>query len=238
MKNGDYDIVVVGGGINGAGVAQAGAAAGYSVLLLEKEALASGTSSRSSKLIHGGLRYLESGEFGLVRESLCERRILLRNAPDLVRLQRFYLPVYKHTRRRPWQLRLGLSLYALLANLESTSHFTALPRERWCELDGLCTEGLQAVLCYQDGQTDDAALSRAVMRSAMSLGAELLVPAVFAGARLDEKGCTIHYHFNQHTHSCRTRVLVNAAGPWVNHVLRQIKPCPPLLSLELVQGTH
>src|SRR5271155_4084998 len=109
-----FDVVVVGGGIHGAGVLQAAVAAGHSTLLIEKCALASGTSSRSSKLIHGGLRYLESGQFSLVRESLRERAFHLRVAPELVKLKPFFIPVYKETRRRPWQLWIGLSLYALL----------------------------------------------------------------------------------------------------------------------------
>ncbi|MGH8257696.1 MAG: FAD-dependent oxidoreductase, partial [Steroidobacteraceae bacterium] len=99
----DVDVAVVGAGIHGAGLAQAAAAAGHSVLLLERSAIAAGTSSRSSKLIHGGLRYLESGEIHLVRESLHERALLLRLAPELVRLRRFYVPIYRQTRRRPWQ---------------------------------------------------------------------------------------------------------------------------------------
>src|SRR6266404_5378073 len=103
-----YDVVVVGGGIHGAGVLQAAAAAGHSTLLIERLGLASGTSSRSSKLIHGGLRYLESGQFALVRESLRERAIHLRIAADLVELKPFFIPVYRDTRRRPWQLKLGL----------------------------------------------------------------------------------------------------------------------------------
>ena len=92
MLSNSYDVVVIGAGINGAGVAQAAAAAGYSVLVLEKTAIAHGTSSRSSKLIHGGLRYLETAQFRLIRESLRERALLLRNAPDLVRLKPFYIP--------------------------------------------------------------------------------------------------------------------------------------------------
>jgi glycerol-3-phosphate dehydrogenase len=92
-----YDVVVVGGGINGVGVAQAAAAAGHSVLLIEKQGLASGTSSRSSKLIHGGLRYLESWEFSLVQEGLSERSLMLRLAPDLVTLTPFYIPVFSYT---------------------------------------------------------------------------------------------------------------------------------------------
>src|SRR5580693_10304486 len=134
-----FDVVVVGGGIHGAGVLQAAAAAGHRALLLEKGALASGTSSRSSKLIHGGLRYLESGQFALVRESLRERAIHLRIAPELVQLKPFYIPVYRDTRRRPWQLKLGLWLYALLGGFDAATRFGAVPRREWPSLDGLET---------------------------------------------------------------------------------------------------
>ena len=176
------DVVVVGGGIHGVGVAQAAAAAGHSVLLLEKTSLAAGTSSRSSKLIHGGLRYLESGQFHLVRESLRERRILLAIAPELVQLRPFILPLYRETRRRPWQLRVGLSIYALLGGLGPETRFGAVPRSEWTQLDGLQTRGLRKVLRYFDAQTDDAALTRAVMRSAQTLGADVLAPAEFFAA--------------------------------------------------------
>jgi len=167
----DVDIVVVGAGIQGAGVAQAAAAAGYSVLLLEQTGIASGTSSRSSKLIHGGLRYLESGQFRLVRECLRERALLLRNAPSFVRLAPHYIPVYRETRRRPLLLRAGLSLYAVLGGLHPEVRFRQLPRSAWSDLDGLNQDGLQAVFRYFDAQTDDAALTRAVVSSAQSLGA-------------------------------------------------------------------
>ncbi len=126
----DFDVIIVGGGIHGAGVLQAVAAAGHSALLIEKQALASGTSSRSSKLIHGGLRYLESGQFALVRESLRERAVHLRIAPDLVELKPFFIPVYADTRRRPWQLKLGLWLYALLGGFDSSTRFGTRPEER------------------------------------------------------------------------------------------------------------
>lgn len=99
-----FDVTIVGGGVHGAGVAQAAAAAGYTTLLIEKYGWASGTSSKSSKLIHGGLRYLQSGQLGLVRESLQERQTLLTIAPHLVQLKPFHIPVYTHSRYRPWQL--------------------------------------------------------------------------------------------------------------------------------------
>ena len=137
--SGEFDVAIVGAGIHGTGIAQAAAAAGHSVLLLEQTAVAHGSSSRSSKLIHGGLRYLESGQFSLVRESLRERALMLRLAPELVQVQRFYIPVYAHTRRRPWQLRWGLALYALLSGLRPESRFGTVPRREWDRLDGLET---------------------------------------------------------------------------------------------------
>lgn len=234
-----YDIVVVGGGINGVGVAQAAAAAGCSVLLVEKHALAHGASSRSSKLIHGGLRYLESGNLRLVRQGLNERRVLLRLAPELVRLRPFYIPVYPATRRRPAVLRLGLSLYALLGNLRPAARFSSLPRREWAGLDGLRTDGLEAVFRYFDAQTDDAALTAAVMRSAMSLGAELAMPAEFVAARLADDGCHIDIRTAGAEKSVTAKVLVNAAGAWVEEVLHALQP-PPVAprTIVLVQGTH
>jgi glycerol-3-phosphate dehydrogenase len=238
MSDRRYDVVVVGGGINGAGVAQAAAAAGHSVLLLEKRALASGTSSRSSKLIHGGLRYLESREFALVREGLRERSLLLRLAPDLVTLRPFFIPVFRHTRRRPWLVRTGLSLYATLGRLRSDVRFQTVPRKRWDALDGLTTEDLQAVYRYWDAQTDDGLLTAAVWKSASGLGAELALPAEFVGAELNNDGSAIYYRVGPDEFACQARVLVNAAGPWVNGVLARIEPRPPEQPIDLVQGTH
>src|SRR5580698_9414510 len=206
-----FDVVVVGGGIHGAGVLQAVAAAGHSALLLEKGALASGTSSRSSKLIHGGLRYLESGQFALVRESLRERAILLRIAAELVELKAFFLPVYRDTRRRPWQLKVGLWMYALLGGFAAGTRFGSVPKSEWSSLDGLETENLDAVIRYHDAQTDDALLTRAVVQSALSLGAELAMPADFIDARLDESGVTVQCRLAGSMLECRARVLVNAA---------------------------
>src|SRR6185436_2868679 len=184
----NYDLLIIGAGIHVVGVAQAAAAAGYSVLLLEKTALAAGTSSRSSKLIHGGLRYLESGQLRLVRETLHERATLLRIAAELVRLVPFYIPIYRKTRRRPWEITIGLALYAALGGFSPASRFTRLPRHDWPTLDGIDTHELECVFRYYDAQTDDAALTRAVMRSAQSLGAELQMPAEFVAASRNDSG--------------------------------------------------
>lgn len=233
-----YDVVVIGAGIHGAGVAQALAVNGYSVLVLEQNTIASGTSSRSSKLIHGGLRYLENLHLSLVKECLQERTLLLRNAPHLVKLVPFYIPVFPETRRRPWQLRTGLSLYALLNSFHSSGRFGTVARQDWQTLDGLETKNLQKVFRYQDAQTDDVLLTRAVMNSAVQHGAQLMMPCEFVNADIDEQGVTVHYRQNGETHQSRASVVVNAAGPWVNQVLTKFNEPHIPLSIELVQGTH
>src|SRR5271155_5895005 len=189
----EYDVIIIGGGIHGAGVLQAAAAAGHSALLMERLGLASGTSSRSSKLIHGGLRYLESGQFALVRESLRERAIHLRIAAELVELKPFFIPVYRDTRRRPWQLKIGLWIYALLGGFDAATRFGSVPKSEWPQLDGLKTKDLDAVVRYHDAQTNDSLLTRAVVQSALSMGAELAMPATFSKALLDENGVTVSY---------------------------------------------
>ena len=236
-----YDLVIIGSGIHGAGIAQAAAARGLSVMVLEQTGIASGTSSRSSKLIHGGLRYLENGQFSLVRECLRERALLLELAPQLVKLQPFYIPVYRDTTRRPWLLHAGLSLYALLGGLQPAVLFRRVPSGLWQNLDGLDPTHLQAVFQYSDAQTDDAALTRAVMCSAQQMGAQLKMPATFTGARLGQNGerdSIIEYRHNGQIETCAATVLVNAAGPWVQQVLGRITPAPARLGIDLVQGTH
>jgi glycerol-3-phosphate dehydrogenase len=234
----EYDVVIIGGGIHGAGVLQAAAAAGHRALLIERQALASGTSSRSSKLIHGGLRYLESGQFALVRESLRERAIHLRIASELVELKAFFIPVYRDTRRRPWQLKLGLWMYALLGGFNAATRFGSVPKAQWSSLDGLKTSDLDAVIRYHDAQTDDAQLTRAVVNSALGLGAEIAMPATFTRAELSEDRVSVSYAMSGSSVEVQARVLVNAAGPWAGQVARIVHPAIPIPDVDLVQGTH
>ena len=230
-----YDVVVIGAGIQGAAVAQATSAAGYKTLVLEQYSEpARGTSSRSSKLIHGGLRYLESGQFALVRECLVERARLLRNAPHLVRLVPFHIPVYRETSRRPWKITAGLLLYSLI----SRKPFHRIPRQQWQHLDGLRTEGLDAVFSYYDAQTDDALLTRAVLASAKSLGTDIQFDAIFETCQIQLDGCTIEYAHNNQQISITSHCLVNATGPWVDQTAKRIKPAIPQPAIDLVQGTH
>ena len=240
-----YDVVVIGAGIQGAGVAQAAAAAGHRVLVLERTAVAAGTSSQSSKLIHGGLRYLETGQFRLVRESLRERARLLEIAPELVRLVPFYLPIYRHSQRKSWQVRCGLAMYQALGGFGEGTGFETVPQSEWHELDGLVTDDLVAVYRYDDGQTDDRLLTQAVIDSAVSLGAELRMPAEFVAAKIHEDGCEVTYRDGeprrssaQSERTCRSAVLVNCAGPWANELLSRVLPLQQTLEVDLVQGSH
>lgn len=233
-----YDALVIGAGIHGAGVARALADRGHAVLVVEQHGVASGTSSRSSKLIHGGLRYLESGQFALVRECLRERAWLLRHFPDLVRLVPFHIPIYRHTRRRPAQIAVGLSLYALLTGFDRAARFRRIPRHQWGCLDGLDTHALDAVYQYWDAQTDDAALTRAVLAAAQARGADLWLPAELQRAEREGDVWRVQLRVAGGESVCRARVVVNAAGPWVNRVLERLSPRPTALAVDLVQGTH
>ena len=232
------DVLIVGGGIHGVGIAQAAAAEGHRVLLLEKKTLAAGTSSRSSKLIHGGLRYLESGHLGLVHESLRERRLLVANAPELVQMKHFFLPVYKTTRRKDWQLITGLSLYAVLSGFARGSAFKRLgPAATDC-LDGLKTKDLKAVYRYSDACTDDRELTRAVALSAVSMGARLRLSARFLGAEFEKNGCAVRYEHAGREREVFCRILINAAGPWAGQVLALMSPKQIPVPMALVQGSH
>ena len=233
-----YDIVVVGAGIHGAGVAQAAAALGYKTLVLEKSQIAAGTSSKSSKLIHGGLRYLETMQFALVRECLRERSILLKIAPELVKLVPFHIPIYSHSQRPVWKIRAGLILYSLLGGNDKAARFEELGGVHWDKLDGLEQRQLRAVFRYYDAQTDDAALTRAVMRSAQDLGAQLVEQAEVVGVHIEADHCDVHYRHNDKSHNCGCTALVNAAGPWINELLSRVDPLQQTLAVDLVQGTH
>lgn len=233
-----YDLVVIGGGIYGCGVTQAAAAAGYSVLLLEKKDWASGTSSKSSKLIHGGLRYLESAQFSLVAECLRERETLLQIAPDLVRPVPFYIPVYKNTSRSRWQFYVGLSLYQILARRSKLRHFQRLKDADMKDLQGLRQDELRAVFRYWDAQTDDRLLTLAVLESARSLSADTLSPAHFIAATPADEGFVLQLAGNEQSYTVSCKTIVNAAGPWINEVQRHLGPGCSTLPIDLVRGSH
>lgn len=235
----NYDVVVIGGGIQGAGIVQAAQAAGYRSLIIEKNDWASGTSSKSSKLIHGGLRYLKSKEFGLVRESLSERTLLSKLAPSLVKNNTFYIPVYKDSAHRPWQIKMALYLYWALSGFSNKNHFKTVPQYQWGELFGLNASNLQQVFSYNDAQTDDVELTKAVIRSAESLSADTLCPAELASAEKTDGGYRLTISMaDGNTKVVDCRFVVNATGPWINQVVERFEPTPKHMNIDLVQGSH
>jgi len=234
LPEGSYDILVVGGGIYGCGIAQGAAASGYRTGLIEQHTLASGTSSQSTKLIHGGLRYLEQGNLKLVHEALAERERLLCIAPAMVSREWFYIPIYRDSKRPAWMVRTGLLLYWLLSG--GRSRFKSVAESEWADvLPGLNRDNMSALLAYEDAATDDAALTRAVAASAISFGCDIREHAELASARYENNLWQITLANGERLTS---RLLINAAGAWVNRVQKRITPTPAGIAVRLVQGTH
>jgi glycerol-3-phosphate dehydrogenase len=241
LADGVFDLLVLGGGITGAGVALDATLRGFRVALIDKGDFASGTSSVSSKLVHGGLRYLEHGDFKLVYEALHERRLLLENAPHLVHPLRFIIPFYDSARVRPWKWRLGLTLYDLLAgasNLERSEPLTA--RELRGKFPGLNAAGLQGGACYCDAQMDDARLCIEVVRTAHSQGAcvaNYVEAAAFEHRAGLISGVRAVDRAGGGEFVIRARQVVNAAGPWVD-ALRRLAGDSSGPLLQPTKGVH
>jgi glycerol-3-phosphate dehydrogenase len=232
LERESFDIAIVGGGITGAGIARDAAMRGLSVALVEKGDFASGTSSRSSRLIHGGLRYLRHRQIGLVREALRERGMLLRLAPHLVRPIPFVLPVYRDSRDAPLLLRLGLAGYDALAGTLGIGWHRAFSAEQTVRAEpSLRPEGLRAGFRYFDAVTNDARLTITVVVSALRLGAAAVnyVEAVGfekSGGRV--AGVQYRDLVSGKEGLLRAKVVVSAAGPWTDQV-RALAGRPPLL---------
>ncbi|RMF71784.1 MAG: glycerol-3-phosphate dehydrogenase [Alphaproteobacteria bacterium] len=234
-----YDLVVIGGGVNGAGIARDAAGRGLRVLLVEAGDLATATSSASSKLIHGGLRYLRYGEFSLVREALAERRRLLCHAPHIVWPQRILLPAGERGSPPAFLLRAGLFLYDHLAPHEPLPASRRLRREP--EAAAFLKKPAKRLFAYWDGATHDARLVVLIARDAAEHGAEIRLHTRFLEAhrRADCWDVVIESQGRRETVS--SRVLVNATGPWVDAINRRIFPVSPRRAsghLTLVQGSH
>lgn len=226
-----YDLLIVGGGINGCAIAREAALHGLSVLLVEKDDLAGHTSSASTKLIHGGLRYLETYEFRLVREALHERERLLAAAPHLIHPMRFVLP-HAHSLRPWWMVRAGLLLYDLLAGRSSLPRSRGLHRSDRAFTDPL--EGSHRGFVYSDAWVDDARLTLANALDAAANGAEVLTRTELVLARREGSHWLAHL---SHEHTVQARALVNAAGPWVHSLFERID-ARPHARVRLVKGSH
>lgn len=231
-----YDLLVIGGGINGTGIAADAAARGLSVLLAEAEDLAGATSSASSKLIHGGLRYLEHFEFRLVREALAEREVLLAKAPHIVRQLRFVLPQVPGM-RPALMMRAGLFLYDHLAKRQSlgASHTIDLRRE---PAGAPLVSGLSSGFTYWDCAVDDARLVVLNALAARNAGARILTRS--AVTALTAENDTWIATLGPDGQRCAARAVVNAAGPWVADVAKLVaatRPTAPI-AIRLVNGSH
>jgi len=233
----NLDLLVVGGGIHGAGIARDAAGRGLRVLLVEQGDLAGATSSASSKLAHGGLRYLELGDFRLVREALRERDTLLRIAPHLVGPLPFFLPRAPST-RPAWLIRAGLLLYDWLAGP------SALPRSRGLDLSGTpegesLKPGSRKGFCYYDGWADDARLVVANAMDAAAHGALVMTRARCIRAVPSNGGWSAQIVARDARQIETTaRAIVNATGPWVERFLRDATPVPATVAARLIKGSH
>jgi glycerol-3-phosphate dehydrogenase len=216
-----FDLVIIGGGITGAGIAQDAAARGLKVALVERKDFASGTSSKSSKLIHGGLRYLKQLDIGVTRESCAERNRLLKLAPRLVKPLRFLFPLYRG-RTSGWLARLGLMAYDRIAGskgLEPHHHITTDEAMRLVPL--LRSAALNGGLVYQDAMTDDARLTITVIKSAMQFGAVIANYAEVIGLRKTGDrvcGIAVRDTISGDEFDVRANVVINASGVWIDQI--------------------
>ena len=226
----EFDLFVIGGGIVGAGIAEAASAHGLDVALVDKGDFAGATSSASSKLIHGGLRYLRLGDVGLVREAHHERRVLMRVvAPHLVRKLPFLFPLYDDGPYRPWFVQTGIVVYSTLARAKLNG-LVELERARKL-VPELRADGLRSCALYEDAWTNDGRLTLANVRAAADRGATVLNGAEVVGVR------PLEVRVDGQLIEVRAKQVLNAAGPWVDHVRRledpQAKP-----SMRLSKGVH
>jgi glycerol-3-phosphate dehydrogenase len=228
-----FDLAVIGGGVNGTGIARDAAGRGLAVLLLEQGDLASGTSSASTKLIHGGLRYLEHYAFRLVRESLAEREVLLRAAPHIVRPLRFVLPHHAGL-RSPWLIRLGLFLYDHLGGRDILPPTRAVDLRRDPAGVPLRPEFVRGFE-YSDCWVDDARLVVLNARDAARHGADVRTRTRCVAARRADGAWRLAREGGD---EARARVLVNAAGPYVSHVLTSVVGEAGAKRIRLVKGSH
>ncbi|MGK5056229.1 glycerol-3-phosphate dehydrogenase [Janthinobacterium sp. LB2P49] len=233
------DVLVVGGGINGAGIARDAAGRGLSVVLCEKDDLASHTSSASTKLIHGGLRYLEYYEFGLVRKALIEREVLLRSAPHIMWPLRFVMPHAKG-QRPAWLIRAGLFLYDMLAKREILPASSGIDLTRHAAGTPLKPEFKRGFV-YSDGWVDDARLVVLNAVDAAEKGAHVLTQTrctMLAREGDGESWLATLQHASGRQTLVRARSVINAAGPWTAEFLQQAAPGGQGRHLRLIKGSH
>lgn len=240
LEQRSFDVLVIGGGINGAGVARDAAMRGLSVALVEKGDFASGTSSRSSKLVHGGIRYLEQRDFRLVRQASRERRVLRRIAPKLVRPLPFLIPVYAGDRYGLMAVRLATWLYDALALFRNTHNHRILSARQALALEpSMRAAGLRGAAIYYDAQMDDARLCLANVISARRHGAVVANYVQVTELPKPEgqvRGAAVRDVLTGKRFEVAARHVVNTTGPWLDQVASMNGRHPPLV--RMTKGTH
>ncbi|WP_020394670.1 glycerol-3-phosphate dehydrogenase [Thiolinea disciformis] len=235
-----YDLAVIGGGINGCGIARDAAGRGLKVLLAEQGDLAQGTSSASTKLIHGGLRYLEYYEFRLVREALSEREVLLKNAPHIIWPMRFILPNNKAV-RPAWLVRLGLFLYDHIGGRKLLPATQTFKLHNNPELGDPIKDDFDVAFEYSDCWVDDARLVVLNALDAAKRGADIRVQTRCTHAKRSNGvwHITLENQETKQSETIQARMLVNATGPWIDHLLHDVKALPEAKhNVRLVRGSH
>ena len=237
----EHDVLVVGGGATGAGIAREAALRGLKVALVDRYDFGGGTSSRSSRLIHGGLRYLEHRRWASVRESLAERAILLKTAPHLVRRLAFLFPGFQGDRVPRWKVEVGLTLYDLLALRGNVRRHRSLSKRAVLEHEPLLKEkGLTGGALYWDAQCDDARLTLATIRAAAAHGAMVANYACVTALDLDGgriRGAAVEDQLTGASATVHARVVVNATGPWADQ-LRTLETDRNRPLIKATRGAH
>jgi glycerol-3-phosphate dehydrogenase len=241
-----YDLAIIGGGINGAATAREAALRGLKVALVDARDFSSGTSSRSSKLIHGGLRYLEQFDFKLVHESRTERRTLLALAPHLACPLPFVLPIYRGDPYYPLKIRVGLTIYDLLGNLGRADRHRMLSREEALRLiPPLQSHDLRAAAVYFDSETDDARLTLEMILAAAERGAAVANYAEIHAFQTSPPGqnpeivsAEVEDRLTGRRYEMAARFWVNATGPWVDQVRALLPGFDGTKTIRLTKGTH
>ena len=233
-----FDLCIIGGGIIGAGIAQAAALNGLSTIIVEKRGWGAGNSSKSSKIIDGDFEGIPRLRFANVRERLRERRIIRDIAPDLRKVDWFYLPIYKQNIQKSWQVALQLRIYDALAGSNKLASFQHLPEKQWRNLHGLNRHDLSAVYAFQEIHIDDTQLAQNVLRSAKQHGAMALCPVNFEGARQSDDGFVVSVAKGSRNRDFDCRFLVNATGAWGDRVSRSIEGVKNPLAARSIKSTH
>ncbi len=227
-----FDILVIGGGINGAGIVRDASGRNLKVCLVEKNTVGSATSSWSTKLIHGGLRYLENYEFRLVRESLKEREIIKKIASDITTSLPFIIPYQKKLRSK-WSIKIGLLLYDNLGGKMTIPKSSTINIKK--EIPNILKNEFEVGFQYYDLQVDDKKLVELNIQDAKKKGATIIENKQVVEAKRNKKNWNIYLNDNT---LIKTKILINASGPWINDVLKKVIKLDYKKSIRLVKGSH